>query len=102
MQSQVGNCFIEYIWPARGTSNPEVLDRFPFWSAEPDVHYFRNLAHAGVRSFYRSDHPHADEIYVEGSLRKAVPEAVRIVDQDGREICRWTYPDEYDEIQHHH
>ncbi|WOJ90317.1 hypothetical protein RZS28_03185 [Methylocapsa polymorpha] len=99
MQSQVGSRFIEYIWPAQGTGAPEVLERFPFWSSAPSVGYFRSLAHAGVRSFYRTDHPHSEQILVEGSSRTVFPEAVRVVDQDGKEICRWTTEDEYEELQ---
>lgn len=99
MQSPVGSCFIEYIWPARGASTPEVLERFPFWSSEPNVEYFRSLAHAGIRSFYRMDHPHSDQIWVGGALKNVFPEAVRVVDQDGKEICRWTTSDEYEELQ---
>jgi hypothetical protein len=99
MQSHVGSRFIEYIWPARGSGAPEVLERFPFWSSEPSVEYFRSLAHAGVRSFYRLDHPHSEQISVGGSSLMVFPEAVRIVDQDGAEICRWTTADEYEELQ---
>lgn len=98
MRSSAGNCFIEYIWPGRGTSAPEVLERFPFWSAEPHVDYFRCLAHAGIRSFYRSGCPKREQIRVGGSLKEVTPEAVRLVDQEGKEICRWTAADEYEEL----
>lgn len=101
MQSQVGNCFIEYIWPARGTSRPEVLERFPFWSAEPKAEYFRGLAHAGVNSLYRPDHLPPRPIMVEGAVKQVFPEAVRIVNEDGIELCRWTLDEEYEEIRHH-
>jgi len=97
MQSPVGNCFIEYIWPARGSS-PEVLERFPFWSPEPDVDYFRSLAHAGIRSFYRTDHPKREQILVDGTAKEVTAEAVRLVDQDGKEICRWTAAEEYEDL----
>jgi hypothetical protein len=100
MQSSTGNCFIEYIWPGRGTSKPEVLERFPFWSGEPHVDYFRSLAHAGIRTFYGADHPKREHIWIEGSYKEVSPEAVRLVDQDGREICRWTAADEYEEFTH--
>jgi hypothetical protein len=98
MQTTVGNCFIEYIWPGRGTSTPEVLERYPFWSGEPHVDYFRSLAHAGIRSFYRGDHPKREHIEVGGAPKEVIAEAVRLVDQDGREICRWTAEDEYEEL----
>lgn len=98
MQTSAGNCFIEYIWPGRGTSKPEVLERFPFWSGEPHVDYFRSLAHAGIRTFYGADHPKRGQIWIEGSLKEVTPEAVRLVDQDGHEICRWTAADEYEEL----
>ncbi|MCI0468077.1 MAG: hypothetical protein L0Y57_13940 [Beijerinckiaceae bacterium] len=98
MQSRTGNCFIEYIWPGRGTSTPQVLDRYPFWSGEPHVDYFRSLAHAGIRSFYRQEHPKIEQISAGGSLKEVTPEAVRLVDQDGKEICRWTAEDEYEEL----
>ena len=98
MQSRTGNCFIEYIWPGRGTSTPEVLEKFPFWSAEPHVDYFRNLAHAGVRSFYRTEHKKAEPLLVGGVVKEVTAEAVRLVDQDGKEICRWTADDEYEEL----
>lgn len=98
MQSSAGNCFIEYIWPGRGTSQPEVLERFPFWSGEPHVDYFRSLAHAGIRTFYGADHPKRERVWVEGTLKQVAPEAVRLVDQDGKEICRWTAADEYEEL----
>lgn len=101
MQSQVGNCFIESIWQACGTSQPEILERYPFWAAEPNAEYFRGLAHAGVNSLYRPDHMTPRQILVEGTVKEVFPEAVRIVDQDGKELCRWTTADEYDEIQHH-
>jgi len=45
------------------------------------------------------DHPHSEQILVEGSSRTVFPEAVRVVDQEGKEICRWTTADEYDELQ---
>jgi hypothetical protein len=99
MQTQVGNCFVEYIWPAHGTTTPEVLGRFPFWSSEPNVEYFRSLAHAGVKSFYRVDHHNLEQMSVDGSHR-VFAAAVRIVDQDGKEICRWTTEDEFEEVQH--
>lgn len=99
MHSQVGSRFIEYIWTARGGAAPEVLERLPFWSSDPSARYFRALAHAGVKTFYRADHPHSEQILVEGASRTVFPEAVRIVDQDGKEICRWTTADEYEEIQ---
>jgi hypothetical protein len=98
MQIQTGSCFIEYIWPGRGTSNPEILKRFPFWSADPHVDYFRSLAHAGIRSFYRAEHPKAEPVVVGGSVQEVTAEAVRLVDQDGHEICRWTADDEYEEL----
>lgn len=98
MHTSAGNCFIEYIWPGRGTSKPEVLERFPFWSGDPHVDYFRSLAHAGIRTFYGADHPKREQIWVEGSPREVTAEAVRLVDQDGREICRWTAEDEYEEL----
>jgi hypothetical protein len=98
MQAQTGNCFIEYICPGRGTSNPEVLDRFPFWSGERHVDYFRSLAHAGIRSFYRGEHPKGEPVLVGGTLKEVRAEAVRLVDQDGKEICRWTAEDEYEEL----
>ena len=97
MQAPIGNCFIEYIWPAHGAS-PEVLERFPFWSPELDTAYFRGLAHAGVRSFYCFGHPKPEQIVVDGLSRKVTAEAVRLVDQDGKEICRWTAADEYEEL----
>lgn len=99
MQTQVGNCFVEYISPAHGATTPEVLGRFPFWSSEPNVEYFRSLAHAGLKSFYRADHPNLEQISDDGS-HKIFPEAVRVVDQDGKEICRWTIEDEFEEVQH--
>jgi hypothetical protein len=101
MQSQVGNCFIEYIWTAHGTRPPQILERFPFWSAEPRCEYFRSLAHAGVNSLYRPDHMTSRQIEVEGTIQEVFPEAVRIVDEGGNELCRWTVEDEYDEIRHH-
>lgn len=101
MQTQLGNCFVEYIWPAHGSGPPEVLERFPFWSSEPSAEYFRGLAHAGVPSLYRPDHLPAREIIVDGEPKEVFPEAVRIVDQDGNELCRWTVEEEYEEIQHH-
>ncbi len=97
MQSPVGNCFIEYIWPARGTS-PKVLERFPFWSPEPDVDYFRSLAHAGIRSFYRAGYPKREQILVDGTEKDVTAEAVRLVDQDGKKICRWTAAEEYEDL----
>ena len=97
MQSPLGNCFIEYIWPARGASS-EVLERFPFWSPELDVDYFRGLAHVGIRSFYRAEHPRRAQIIVDGAWREVSAEAVRLVDQDGKEICRWTAAEEYEEL----
>jgi len=90
----IGSYFIEYIWSRRGTSTPEVLDRFPFWSSEPNVRYLRNLAHVGIRSFYRMDRPISAQIPINGSLRRVFPPAVRLVDQEGKEICRWTAADE--------
>lgn len=101
MHSQVGNCFVEYIWPAHGTRTLEVLERFPFWSAEPNAEYFRSLAHAGLNSLYRPDQLPSREIIVEGAVKHVFPEAVRIVDQDGVELCRWTIDEEYEEIRHH-
>jgi hypothetical protein len=101
MQTRVGNCFVEYIWPAHGRPAPEVLERFPFWSAEPSAEYFRGLAHAGIPCLYRPDHLSPREIMVDGSPKQVFPEAVRIVDQDGNELCRWTALDEYEEIRHH-
>ncbi|MBO0734895.1 MAG: hypothetical protein J2P49_11395 [Methylocapsa sp.] len=98
MQSQTGNCFIEYIWPGRGTPNPEVLDRFPFWSGEPHVDYFRSLAHAGIRSFYRGEHPKGEPVLIGGTLKEVRAEAIRLVDEEGHEICRWTAEDEYEEL----
>jgi hypothetical protein len=98
MQSSAGNCFVEYIWPGRGTSTPEVLERFPFWSGEPHVDYFRCLAHAGIRSFYRADHPKREQVWVAGTLKEVMPEAVRLVDESGKEICRWTVADEWEEL----
>ncbi|HET6376844.1 MAG TPA: hypothetical protein VFG05_00820 [Methylocella sp.] len=98
MHSSMGNCFIEYIWPGRGTSTPEVLARFPFWSPEPHVDYFRSLAHAGIRSFYRAEHPRAEQIEVGGKVKEVTAEAVRLVDENGKEICRWTAADEYEEL----
>lgn len=100
MQSPLGNCYIEYIWPARG-ANPEILERFPCWSPEPDVDYFRGLAHAGIRSFY-CDHPKREQIVVDGLTREVTAEAVRLVDQDGKEMCRWTAADEYEELASPH
>jgi hypothetical protein len=97
MQSPVGNCFIEYIWPARGTS-PEILGRFPFWSPEPDAGYFRGLAHVGVRIFYGAGHPIREQILVDGATKEVTAEAVRLVDQTGKEICRWTAAEEYDDL----
>jgi hypothetical protein len=101
MQTRVGKCFVEYIWAAHGTRPPEILERFPFWSAEPSCEYFRGLAHAGIPSLYRPDHMTAREIMVDGVPTEVFPEAVRIVDEDGNELCRWTSDEEYDEIQHH-
>jgi len=101
MQARVGNCFVEYIWAGHGTRSPEVLERFPFWSAEPTADYFRELAHSGIPSLYRPDHLTAREIIVDGVAKEVFPEAVRIVDEEGHELCRWTSFDEYDEIQHH-
>src|SRR5438067_2239981 len=100
MKTSTGNCFIEYIWPGRGTSKPEVLERFPFWSGEPHVDYFRSLVHAGIRTFYGADHPKREQIWVEGNLKEVTPAAVRLVDQYGKEICRWTADDEYQEFAH--
>lgn len=100
MHSQVGNCFVEYIWPSHGTGTPEILERFPFWAAEPKAEFFRSLAHAGVNSLYRSDHLTPRQIVVEGAIKEVFPEAVRIVDQAGNELCRWTVEDEYEEIKH--
>jgi hypothetical protein len=99
--TRVGNCFVEYIWPAQGRRAPEVLDRYPFWSAEPSVDYFRGLAHAGIPSLYRPEHWTAHEITVDGQLKTVFPEAVRIVDETGNELCRWTSLDEYEEIRRH-
>ncbi|HUB64601.1 MAG TPA: hypothetical protein VL996_09185 [Methylocella sp.] len=99
MQSPIGHCFIEYIWPARGP-RPEVLERFPFWSPERDVAYFRGLAHAGIRNFYRGDHPKREQILVDGVSREVTAQAVRLVDENGREMCRWTASDEYEELSH--
>jgi hypothetical protein len=96
MQSPLGYCF-EYIWPARGAS-PEVLERFPFWSPEQDVDYFRGLAHVGIRSFYRAEHLRRAQIIVDGASREVSAEAVRLVDLDGKEICRWTAAEEYEEL----
>lgn len=98
MHSPVGNCFIEYIWSASGTRAPEILERFPFWSPEPDADYFRGLAHAGVPSFYGAAHRKPEQIVVDGLTREVTAEAVRLVDQDGKEICRWTAADEYEEL----
>jgi hypothetical protein len=100
MNSSAGDCFVEYIWPGRGSSSPEVLERFPFWSGEPHVDYFRSLAHAGIRTFYGASHPKREQIWVAGALREVTPEAVRLVDQNGKEICRWTADDEYEELVH--
>ncbi len=101
MQTRLGNCFVEYIWTAHGTHAPEVLEKYPFWSADPSVAYFRGLAHAGIPCLYRPDHLSAREIMVDGAPQEVFPEAVRIVDQDGHELCRWTSDDEYEEIRHH-
>jgi hypothetical protein len=98
MHVRTGSCFIEYIWPGRGTSTPEVLERFPFWPPEPHVGYFRSLAHAGIRSFYRAEHPKAEPVWVGGYVKNVTPEAVRLVDEYGNEICRWTAEDEYEEL----
>jgi hypothetical protein len=98
MQSPIGNCFIEYIWPASGTRTPEILERFPFWSPETDTGYFRGLAHAGIRSFYGATHPKREQILVDGVAREVTAEAVRLVDQDGKEICRWTSTEEYEDL----
>ena len=100
MHSPVGNCFIEYIWSASGTRAPEILERFPFWSPEPVADYFRGLAHAGVPSFYGAAHRKPEQIVVDGLTREVTAEAVRLVDQDGKEICRWTAADEYEELSH--
>lgn len=100
MHSSVGNCFIEYIWPASKARAPEILERYPFWSPEPDADYFRCLAHAGIRSFYRADHRKPEPIIVDGTPKEVTAEAVRLVDQDGNEICRWTAADEYEELSH--
>lgn len=102
MQSPIGNCFIEYIWQARGASQPEVLERFPFWAPEPGVDYFRGLAHAGIRSFYGAGHPKPEQIVVDGASREVTAEAVRLVDQDGKEICRWTAAEEYEDLISRH
>jgi hypothetical protein len=101
MQSPLGHCFIEYIWPAQGSS-PEVLERFPFWSPEQDIDYFRGLAHVGVRSFYRAEHPGRTQIIVDGASREVSAEAVRLVDQNGKEMCRWTAAQEYEELASPH
>ncbi|WP_156898173.1 hypothetical protein [Methylocapsa acidiphila] len=99
MHTRVGNCFIEYIRPAQGT--PEVLHRFPFWSGEPNANYFRSLAEAGVKSFYRAAPPNVGELWRENSRKKIYPEAVRIVNDDGVELCRWTADDEFESVQLH-
>ncbi len=101
MQTKLGNCFVEYIWPAQGRPTPEVLERFPFWAAEPTAEYFRGLAHAGIPCLYRPDHLTARTILVDGERKEVFPEAVRIVDEEGHELCRWTSIDEYEEIRHH-
>ncbi|HXW71419.1 MAG TPA: hypothetical protein VEK34_08265 [Methylocella sp.] len=101
-QQALGNCFIEYIWPASGTGSPEVLERFPFWSPEPDADYFRGLAHAGIRSFYRADHPKREQINVGGNVKEVSAEAIRLVDEDGKEICRWTAEQEWEELSSPH
>src|ERR1700730_18862518 len=95
MQSRTGNCFIEYIWPGRGTSTPEVLEKFPFWSAEPHVDYFRSLAHAGIRSFYRAEHKKLEPIFVGGAVKEVTAEAVRPVGPGGEEKWRWAQEEEF-------
>lgn len=102
MPAPIGNCFIEYIWAASGTRAPEVLERYPFWSPEADAAYFRSLAKAGVRSFYGAAHPKPEHIVVDGVEKDVTAEAVRLVDQDGRELCRWTAADEYDDLMSRH
>jgi hypothetical protein len=92
MQSPVGNCF------TRAWNEPRSPRTFPFWSLEPDVDYFRSLAHAGIRSFYRAEHPKREQIVVNGSPKEVIAEAVRLVNQDGKEICRWTAAEEYNEL----
>ncbi|HTV32320.1 MAG TPA: hypothetical protein VME69_04350 [Methylocella sp.] len=101
MQSSSGLLFIEYIWPAHGP-RPIVLDRFPFWPPEPDVAYLRGLAHAGLRCFYRSEHVSPEPVIVDGVTKQVVPEALRLIDGDGRELGRWTAADEYEELSFPH
>lgn len=98
MQSPLGNCFVEYIWPAQGAEAPEVLEKYPFWASEPSAGYFRSLSKLGLKSFYRADRPHQEEILVHGAKRKVVPEAVRLVDEEGKELGRWTFTEEYEDL----
>ena len=101
MPNPAGLCFIEYIWPAHGP-HPTVLERFPFWTPEPDVAYLRGLAHAGIRSFYRAGHPLPEPILIDGVMKEVTAEALRLTDSEGHELCRWTAADEYEELSFPH
>jgi hypothetical protein len=68
----------------------EPISTFVFWSHQPSIGYFMEMARVALRSFWKAD---------DGSLqpiipRQRLPELIVITSEAGDEICRWSLEDE--------
>jgi hypothetical protein len=84
---QAGTYRIAY---RRFKSGGEPINTFAFWSPEPDLAHFKQLARVALRAFWK----------VEGQTlspfisRQPLPELIVITTESGEEVCRWSLQDE--------
>jgi hypothetical protein len=90
MPYAAGNYRIEYCLKAEGA---RVLDVFPStWSA-PSLGDFIALAQMGLRTYWRVEGGALRPMH-KATSKYSLPELVRVVAENGEEICRWSVDDE--------
>jgi hypothetical protein len=86
MSFQVGNYSVDHC----KLTGEAAFDRYPFWSSDPSIGYFMGLAQAGIRAYWRNE----DGALTPIQSRRPIPELIKITDDRGTEICRWSITDE--------
>ena len=88
MSYPVGNYVVEFL--KLNNSDPPI-DTRPFWCNQPSNEYFDKLAREYLNSYW-------DELLKPTTTHGPIPEIIRIISPDGREVRRWSIMDKLNEL----
>ena len=98
MQFAAGNCVLEEFWRARGTSTPEILERFPCLISRARCWLLSRPSPRWCQKFLARQSSEYGGDLGRWRIEGGNSGAVRFADKDGKEICRWTAADAYEEL----